>query len=448
MADPGTPTPAGLDVVCSPPPGPWALLMSFPELRQYSRLQISHDATDPLRARRRLSSSSSGCCPALYVSRRKVWVRARPDGSGSIVQVGGFALQRKDRFDEEFVSLVDAIVTAAGGAPHRGTRRGGATVTTAAWARLSSDAFNVALFSYIAAMLASFAYLAFRRDGLHTLATAIGIVGLVANGLSIVTRGIAAERTPWGNMYEYSSLLTFLIVLGYLWVVEARAKVRTVGGFVYAMAVLTMAMAVSFFYVGPTALLPALNSYWRQIHVTSMIVASSLLGVGCLFTIVYLLKLGSERRSLRRLGAQVPPPIMGASIDASDPSAPPDYAAGADEPVGSAATGVAADRAAAVGDAGRAGLQVHPVRVPGVDLRGDLRRDLGATDLGALLGVGPEGDVVVHHLGHLRRLPACARDRRVEGLRAAVVALIGFVSLLITYYAVNLWIAGLHTYAT
>jgi ABC-type transport system involved in cytochrome c biogenesis permease subunit len=33
-------------------------------------------------------------------------------------------------------------------------------------------------------------------------------------------------------------------------------------------------------------------------------------------------------------------------------------------------------------------------------------------------------------------------------LRAAIVALIGFVSLLITYYAVNLWIAGLHTYAT
>jgi len=113
-------------------------------------------------------------------------------------------------------------------------------MTAAEWARLSSDAFNVALFSYIAAMLASFAYLAFRRDGLHTLATAIGIVGLVANGLSIVTRGIAADRTPWGNMYEYSSLLTFLIVLGYLWIVEARAKVRTIGGFVYAMAVLTL----------------------------------------------------------------------------------------------------------------------------------------------------------------------------------------------------------------
>ena len=135
-------------------------------------------------------------------------------------------------------------------------------MTTESWARLSSDAFNLALFSYIAAMVASFAYLAFRKQRLHTVATTIGVIGLVANGVSIVTRGIAAGRTPWGNMYEYSTLITFLVVLGYLWIIEARAKVRSVGGFVYAMAVLTMAMAVSFY--GPTALMPALNSYWRR----------------------------------------------------------------------------------------------------------------------------------------------------------------------------------------
>jgi cytochrome c-type biogenesis protein CcsB len=34
-----------------------------------------------------------------------------------------------------------------------------------------------------------------------------------------------------------------------------------------------------------------------------------------------------------------------------------------------------------------------------------------------------------------------------KGRRAAVIALVGFVSLLITYYAVNLWIVGLHSYA-
>ena len=111
-----TPPALAADVVCSPPPGETALLMYFPELRQYSRLQISHDATVPYVLGAAILIVL-GLLPALYVSRRKVWVRARPDGPGSIVQVGGFSLQRKDRFDEEFASLVEAVVTAAGGAP-------------------------------------------------------------------------------------------------------------------------------------------------------------------------------------------------------------------------------------------------------------------------------------------------------------------------------------------
>ena len=321
-------------------------------------------------------------------------------------------------------------------------------MSTAEWARLSSDAFNVALFSYIAAMVVSFAYLAFRRDRLHTVATVIGVVGLVANGLSILARGIAAGRTPWGNMYEYSSLLTFLIVLGYLWIVEARGKVRTVGGFVYAMAVLTMAMAVSFFYVGPTALMPALNSYWRQIHVTSMIVASSLLGVGCLFTIVYLLKLASERRGVAKLQGQIPPPIMGAAIDTSDPSVPPDYAAGADEPVGSADVG--SRRIGLPPSATLDGLAYTFIRFGfPVWTFGVICGAIWAQQTwGRYWGWDPKETwsfiTWVIFAGYLHARATSGW----KGTRAAIVALIGFVSLLITYYAVNLWIAGLHSYST
>ena len=140
-------------------------------------------------------------------------------------------------------------------------------------ARLSGDLFNAALFAYIAAMVLSFAYLAFRKRAFHTAALIVGWIGVSANIGSIVARGVAAHRTPWGNMYEFSALLACLVVLAYLLLVEARYKVRTVGGFVFAFAIFTMALATSFFYVGPTDLLPALNSYWRQIHVTSMIPA-------------------------------------------------------------------------------------------------------------------------------------------------------------------------------
>jgi len=92
-----------------------ALTMAFPAVKQYSTLQISHDATVGWVLAAAILIVL-GLLPALYVSRRKVWIRARPATRGSVLQVGGFALQRKEQFDEEFQALAAAIVRGAGGA--------------------------------------------------------------------------------------------------------------------------------------------------------------------------------------------------------------------------------------------------------------------------------------------------------------------------------------------
>jgi ABC-type transport system involved in cytochrome c biogenesis permease subunit len=199
-------------------------------------------------------------------------------------------------------------------------------------ARISNDLFNVALFAYIVAMVGYFAYLAFRRERVRLVAKVVLIGGASAHLLSIVERGIAAGRVPWGNMYEYSSLLAFLVVLGYLVIVEGVYGSRTLGGFALMFSILTMAVAVSFFYVGPGPLVPALNSYWIKIHVVAAILGSSLFALGGgILTIAYLVKDGRERREAATLSGQVPPPIMGGSIDLSDP---PHFAPGSDDPVG------------------------------------------------------------------------------------------------------------------
>ncbi len=97
--------------------------ISFPELRQYSVFQVARDPGVPLVLAAAILILV-GLLPALYGSRRKVWVRADPDGDGSTMRVGGFALQRKPQFEEEFARLVDALSSAAGGAsvPGRGDR--------------------------------------------------------------------------------------------------------------------------------------------------------------------------------------------------------------------------------------------------------------------------------------------------------------------------------------
>jgi cytochrome c-type biogenesis protein CcsB len=316
-------------------------------------------------------------------------------------------------------------------------------MSTADLAHWSRDLFNVALFSYIAAMVASFAFLAFRRSWIANVSTAAGVVGVVANLGSIVARGIAAGRTPWGNMYEYSALLAVLVVSAYLIGVEWRAKVRTVGGFVYAFVVFTMAMAVSFFYVGPSALQPALNSYWRQIHVTAMITASSLLGIGCVLSILYLFKDASERRQLGAMRAQVPPPIMGGAIDAD---APHDLLPDADTPVADSGVRQGVLPSAATLDrlAYRFIAFGFPIWTFGVICGAIWAQQAWSR----YWGWDPKETwsfiTWVLFAGYLH----ARATNGWKGRRAAVLAIVGFVSLFITYYAVNLWIAGLHSYAT
>ena len=89
------------------------LTVSFPSLRQYSVLQVTKDAGVPVV----LSAAILillGLLPALYTSRRKVWVRAEADGRGAVLKVGGFALQRKPQFEEEFARLVGELERASG----------------------------------------------------------------------------------------------------------------------------------------------------------------------------------------------------------------------------------------------------------------------------------------------------------------------------------------------
>lgn len=95
------------------------LTISFPQLRQYTVLEVSRDRglwIELLAAILILL----GLLPALYTSKRKLWVKAEPAGeAGTVLKVGGFALQRKTQFEEEFDRLVDELARSPLKAPRR-----------------------------------------------------------------------------------------------------------------------------------------------------------------------------------------------------------------------------------------------------------------------------------------------------------------------------------------
>jgi ABC-type transport system involved in cytochrome c biogenesis permease subunit len=175
-------------------------------------------------------------------------------------------------------------------------------------AQLSNTLFHAAFLVYIAAMVAYFFRLAFTRVSAHGVVastrtgervglagTGLAILGAVLHTGSVTARGLAASRVPWANMYEYSSLLALLAVVAGLVVIQRRLGYGHLMGFVLALAVLSMTSALLLFAeAGP--LVPALQSYWINIHVSAMMFSSSVLIVAFGVTALYLVKDAAERR--------------------------------------------------------------------------------------------------------------------------------------------------------
>jgi cytochrome c biogenesis protein len=97
-------------------PGVGDLALAFPELRQYTVFLISKDIGIPVVLAAAILVLV-GLLPSLYVSRRKVWIRAETAPGGALVKIGGFALQRKDSFEDEFDRIVRAVGGSGGAAP-------------------------------------------------------------------------------------------------------------------------------------------------------------------------------------------------------------------------------------------------------------------------------------------------------------------------------------------
>jgi cytochrome c-type biogenesis protein CcsB len=135
-----------------------------------------------------------------------------------------------------------------------------------------------------------------RSERLGQGAVVLTVAGWALHVSSVVTRGFAAHRVPWGNMYEFSSMVSLVAVTVFL-ALLLRAKVRFLGAFVLAPVVLYLGLAGTVLYVPAGPLQPVLNSYWIKIHVVAAITASGAFMVSGVITLLYLMKAWLERRA-------------------------------------------------------------------------------------------------------------------------------------------------------
>ncbi|MEO3799664.1 cytochrome c biogenesis protein CcsA [Nonomuraea sp. B1E8] len=122
-----------------------------------------------------------------------------------------------------------------------------------------------------------------------TAALALAWLGWAANLGAIATRGLAADRWPWGNMYEFVVAICFAAVTAFL-VTQLRTNVRFLGSFVMVTVALGLGLAVKAFYTTAGPVVPALDTYWIAIHVSAAIVASGLFMIAGVSGVLYLLR--------------------------------------------------------------------------------------------------------------------------------------------------------------
>jgi cytochrome c-type biogenesis protein CcsB len=141
---------------------------------------------------------------------------------------------------------------------------------------------------------------------LSALPTRVGAVGVGLTGLglaahvaTLVTRGIAAGRVPWGNMYEFVIAVSLVGTVAWLIVLTRFPQLRHLGLFVSLVTALLLAIAGMSLYTPAGPLVPALHSYWLVIHVTAAITASGILLVGFVAAVLHLIRIGYDKGSRR-----------------------------------------------------------------------------------------------------------------------------------------------------
>jgi cytochrome c-type biogenesis protein CcsB len=135
------------------------------------------------------------------------------------------------------------------------------------------------------------------------------VLGGLAHAGTLVTRGFAAHRVPWGNMYEFVLTVCLVGVVAWFVLLVRRPMARHLGLYVTFVLVVLLGIADARLYTRAGPLVPALNSYWLKIHVTAAATASGILLVGFVAAAMYLIRAGydsGKRRFPYPLGERMP----------------------------------------------------------------------------------------------------------------------------------------------
>jgi len=132
-----------------------------------------------------------------------------------------------------------------------------------------------------------------------------GLVLLVLGGLfhlaATITRGVAAERVPWANMFEFGLTATLLIIAVYVGSLLWR-DLGYLGAYVSGFVLLALGIVTVNYYVDVVPLPPALQSAWLVIHVFVASLATAFFALGAGLSLLQIVRARYEAREMAKAG--------------------------------------------------------------------------------------------------------------------------------------------------
>jgi cytochrome c-type biogenesis protein CcsB len=122
------------------------------------------------------------------------------------------------------------------------------------------------------------------------------VLGVLAHGGVLVFRGLATDRLPWGNMYEFATATVLVAVVAYIVFALRAPALRHLGLFVLAPVVLALVLIGLFLYAQAGPLVAALRSYWLAIHVSTAIIGFGIFFVSGIASVMFLVRSRYEAR--------------------------------------------------------------------------------------------------------------------------------------------------------
>ncbi|ORT59812.1 c-type cytochrome biogenesis protein CcsB [Streptomyces sp. CB03238] len=128
------------------------------------------------------------------------------------------------------------------------------------------------------------------------IAVSLTTLAFLVQAAGVVTRALSVQRAPWGNMYEFSTTFSTVVVGAYLGFLVAKKNVRWMGLPLVTTVLLDLGIATTWLYTESDQLVPALHSYWLWIHVSTAIFCGAVFYLGAVATLLYLFRDSYENK--------------------------------------------------------------------------------------------------------------------------------------------------------